>query len=201
MNGIELRALSEWGGQGGLLSPREVDELMRVVSSVSGAHVSVLEVGHYYGLSTCALVHALSSNLHRTWSLLTVDAHIADMWVPETDPAVFFANKRKHFDDPRVQVLIADSRSIQRLDGFDVVFYDGDHAEEQRRFTQLVIDSPHVTTYIYDDADFVIPVECAAMLRNAGWIDGSPALCRGADDKRNPDTMTLAIWRRPDAYK
>lgn len=194
-----IKALPVWGAQNGLLSVAELDALMHVVRNVPFGYVSVLEVGHYYGLSTCALVHALRAHPCGAWSMTTLDAHIADAWVPETPPDVFFNNKRAHFDSPRLSVLIANSESIQRIDGYNVVFYDGDHAAEQQRFTELVLDSPSVDLFIFDDRDFAVPRVCCEMLRAAGWLDASPPLRRvpGGADKADPSTMTLGIFWRP----
>jgi len=201
MTGQTIKDMGCWGSQDGLLSPAEVEHLMSVVASEPGRHVSILEVGHYYGLSTYAICEAMRHNAYRTWSLLTVDAHIADRWVPETDPSVYFGNKSAHFNHPQVQTIIADSRGIVRLDGFDVVFYDGDHAEEQERFTRLVIDTPSVRTFVFDDRDFDVPRACEGLLRAAGWADDSPPMQRLGSDKLNPHTMTLGVWRRTYAHQ
>lgn len=199
-NGQRLKAMPVWGSQNGLLSVAELDHLMHVLRSAPMRYVSLLEVGHYYGLSTCAMVSAMQEHVSRMWSITTIDAHCADAWVQATDPDVFFHNKRQYFDDHRVNVLIANSEGIERIDGYNVVFYDGDHADEQLRFTELAINSATVQLFIFDDRDFTVPRKCGAMLREAGWIDASPPLYRldGGNDKRDPRTMTLGVFWRPN---
>lgn len=187
-----IKDMADWGSQRGLLSSAEITLLMGLVRRHGSR---VLEVGHYYGLSTCAMVTALRHS-GKEWSLLTVDAHISDAWVPETDPEVFFVNKREHFNDPRLQVLIQRSESIVHLDGFDFVFYDGDHADEQMRFTELVHNTPSVKTFVFDDRDFVVPEKCCHYLRTMGWTDHSPTCARVTGDKNSDDTMTLGVFTR-----
>lgn len=195
----QIKGLGCWGAQDGLLSVAEIEELMRLMRTYPSERFNVMEVGHYMGLSTCAIVHALREHPGQ-WSLTTIDAHIADKWVPATDPNKYFTNKAQHFADVDLMTLIMDTRGIQRLDGYDVVFYDGDHAEEQMRFTQMVMDSPRVKLFIFDDRDFDVPRECCELLRAAGWRDVSPAVVRFMNDKADPDTMTLGIYWRPNAH-
>lgn len=187
---IKLKTDPKWGLQNGLLSASEMVHLHRELSCVPNRR-NVLEVGHYMGLSTCVIWGALEDGD----TFLSIDAHIADAWVPKSDPEQYFRNIAGRMY-PGITTLIMDSRSVQRLDGFNVVFYDGDHSEEQRRWTQMVIDSGTVETFIFDDRDFPVPVECCQMLRNAGWQDHSPGLERLPNDKMNPGTMTLGVfWR------
>lgn len=187
-----IKNMADWGSQRGLLSSAEITLLMGLVRRHGSR---VLEVGHYYGLSTCAMVTALRHS-GKEWNMLTVDAHISDAWVPETSPDVFFANKAEHFNDPRLQVLIQRSESIVRMDGYDFVFYDGDHAEEQMRFTELVHASPSIKTFVFDDRDFEVPEKCCHYLRAMGWTDHSPTCRRVTGDKDSDDTMTLAVFTR-----
>lgn len=200
--GATLKGIGCWGSQNGLLSSGEVQKLYEVVHDYARktkvAHG--LEVGHYYGLSTCALVRALESaelnNPMVEWSLLSIDAHCSDPWVPASDPSVYFTNRDRHFYNPRLQTLIARSEGIVRIDGFDWVFYDGDHGDEQARWTELVIASPRVELFVFDDRDFGVPFRCAERLRAAGWIDESPELVRTGEDKSGASAMTLGIFRR-----
>jgi predicted O-methyltransferase YrrM len=195
VNAEAIKALgSVWGSQGGLLSVAELRLLMQLARAFPGRAPHVLEVGHYMGLSTCGLVHALRER-GDDWRLTTVDAHCRDAWVPATDPAVFERNRADHFADERLEVVIGLSQELTAPLPFDVVFYDGDHAEEQRRFTSAVIESQRVRLFVFDDRDFAVPVECCADLRAAGWRDESPALQRLQRDKRNPGTMTLGVFR------
>ena len=164
------------------------------MSAVSGAR-NVLEVGHYYGLSTCAMVLALQSSGHE-WKLTTVDAHIPDAWVGRIAPiASFEANRLAHFDDDRVTAVFDRSENITSIDA-DFVFYDGDHGEEQLRFTRLVMESPSVKRFLFDDRDFTWPKQCCEELRAAGWKDLSPELLRQGGDKTIANTQTIGWFER-----
>jgi len=192
---IKRLGMKVWGGQNGLLSLAELDLLMRIIREYKGEDPRVLEVGHYYGLSTCGIVHALRDR-GDDWSMLTLDAHCADSWVGETDPEDFHRNRRDFFDDPRLDVVIARSETLTEALPYHVVFYDGDHAHEQLRFTRLVIDSPMTRLFVFDDRDFGTPKQCCKELVAEGWVDESPTLQRLGGDKRNVDTMTLGVFRR-----
>jgi hypothetical protein len=205
MNAHEIKSLGAiWGHQSGLLSVSELETLMGLAASAMVLGVvehrrpfAVIEVGHFMGLSTCGLVHALRRVYGGDWHLTTVDAHIADAWVPETPPEIFLDNMLTHFADPRVEVRFELSQTLVAPLPFDFVFYDGDHAEEQERFTLAVIESPRVRTYVFDDRDFPVPTRCCEILRAAGWIDESPALLRAPGDKDGDGTtMTLGVFRR-----
>lgn len=195
MNASEIKALGNiWGAQHGLLSIAELELLMVAVSSAPFREV--LEVGHYFGLSTCAIVHALQE-CGGEWSMTTVDAHIPDAWVglPAAVEA-FQANRTAHFDSPNLRVVIDRSQTITGTRA-DFVFYDGDHADEQLRFTEVIMASPSVRTFLFDDRDFPIPRLCSDRLIQAGWRDASPPSVRLPGDKLNPETQTLAWFSRP----
>ncbi len=202
MNAREIKSLGGiWGHQNGLLSVDELEWLMRLVAAEAEVFwprrpLTVLEVGHYMGLSTCGIVHALRGVEGAIWTLDTVDAHIADDWVEATDPATFLDNMRAHFDDARLDFYFDISQDITAPLLFDFVFYDGDHGGEQARFTQAVIDSPRVRTFVFDDRDFPVPMRCCQMLREAGWRDESPPVLRAPGDKDGEGTMTLGVFRR-----
>lgn len=190
---LDIRSLSNWGEQGGLLSTSEIDTLMRAVSAADVR--SVLEVGHYYGLSTCAIVRALQER-GGDWKFTTVDAHVPDSWVGRPAPiSAFEANRIVHFDDPRLTAVFGMSQEITAIDA-DFVFYDGDHGEEQLRFTRVVIASPSIRRFLFDDRDFNWPVICCEELRAAGWIDKSPELIRQGGDKAHAGTQTLGWFER-----
>jgi hypothetical protein len=210
VNAHQIKSLGAiWGHQDGLLSERELEALMQivagdfVVASVwdlkKPQPLAVLEVGHFMGLSTCGLVHALREEKLYTrgdWALTTVDAHIADAWVPETPTWVFEENMREHFADPRLTVRFELSQTLTAPLPFDFVFYDGDHGEEQERFTRAVLESPRVRTLVFDDRDFPVPARCCEILRAAGWVDESPPVVRAPGDKQGAETMTLGVFRR-----
>jgi hypothetical protein len=203
MNAHEIKSLGAiWGHQDGLLSAGELEALMQIVRD-EPQPIEVLEVGHFMGLSTCGLVHALrdvrgeNDYPRGNWKLTTVDAHIADAWVPETPTWVFEENMREHFADPRLTVRYELSQTLVAPLPFDFVFYDGDHAEEQERFTRAVLESPRVRTFVFDDRDFPVPVRCCEILRAAGWLDESPPVLRAPGDKNGAETMTLGVFRRP----
>jgi len=195
----EIRALGNWGSQGGLLSEAELAFLMEITGLIArerGEGFRMLEVGHYYGLSTMGIVRTLQQSLLVHWKLITLDAHCADPWVPATDPNVFFKNQWDRFPDPRVEVQIQRSELLTGLPPLDAVFYDGDHGNEQFRFTQMVHATPGIKTFLFDDRDFPVPVKCVEFLRDHGWDDFSPQLVRGPQDKAHPLTMSIGWFRR-----
>ncbi len=200
MNAAQIKALGAevWGAQGGLLSVAELDLLMALVrgGDCYGSEYRILEVGHYRGLSTCGIVHSLRES-PENWRLHTVDAHVADQWVGRpAKPVDFDRNRLKYFDAPELSVAFDRSETLAAPLDYDVVFYDGDHADEQRRFTEQVIASPRVSLFVFDDRDFDVPRECCKLLRDAGWRDESPPLRRLKGDKTNAATMTLGVFRR-----
>lgn len=197
----EIKALSEvvWGSQGGLLSESELALLMKLIKDEAWPGDRILEVGHFYGLSTCGILEALSEvGQPKVW-LTTVDNHKADGSVGDSDAQCFLHNLHTYMrDDEHVEleIFLVDSQSIVRPIPHNIVFYDGDHREEQERFTRLVLESPNVRVFIFDDGDYAVPARCCELLKEAGWKDESPTLWRGPEDKRTPDTMTLKVFRR-----
>lgn len=196
MTGETMKAMGGWGAQDGLLSVAELNALMLTVRQADVPYLNVLEVGHYCGLSTMAIVEACKAS-GKAWHVTTIDAHCGDRWVPANPYDEFYANHSARFNDPNVSVIMQRSEGIADIRGFNVVFYDGDHAEEQQRFTELVVASPSVKVFIYDDRDFEIPALCSYILRGAGWHEHSRPVVRGAGDKGNPETMTLGVWTCP----
>ena len=190
----EIKALGKvWGAQDGLLSVAELEVLMGAVRTSEAR--TVLEVGHYCGLSTCAIVHALQQT-GNDWELFTVDAHIADSWVGRpASVETFEGNMAAYFHDARVTPIYLRSQTVTHTDA-DFVFYDGDHGEEQLRFTRMTLASPSVKNFLFDDSDFDFPRTCCEELRAAGWDELSPILRRLPADKLNPETQTLAWFRR-----
>lgn len=168
---------------------------MRLVFQEPGNPLRVLEVGHYFGLSTCGLVHALRARAS-SFALTSLDAHIPDAWVmPPASVESFEKNRDAYFPDDRLTCLYERSQSIEAVP-YDVVFYDGDHADEQLRFTRAVMASPEPRLFVFDDRDFPVPSECCRVLIEAGWRNESPPCSRSGADKRAPDTMTLGVFRR-----
>jgi len=169
---------------------------MGLLASALSEPLRVLEVGHYFGLSTCAIVTALRQR-PGDWSMLSLDAHIADPWVQRPAAIVDFERNRSTlFSDDRLTVSYERSQTLGSDLPYDVVFYDGDHGEEQRRFTRAVIESRDPKLFIFDDRNFDVPSKCCKDLVEAGWRDESPPYCRGGGDKANPLTMTLGVFRR-----
>lgn len=181
-----IKAEGRWGMQGGLLSASEMVELYRLIKEHS---FNVLEVGHYMGLST----HVIQKTLI---NVVTIDAYIVDDWVKDSHEATYAENLKKEHERGLVQSLTMNSNAITSIYGFDTVFYDGDHADEQLRFTKVVNNSPNVDLFIFDDRDFPFPALCCEYLKNHGWQDVSPALARLSGDKMNDATMTLGVFRR-----
>lgn len=186
------RQIADWGAQGGLLSERECRALYEIFHDAHRRvlEVGVLEVGHYLGLSTCVLADALE------WTpLLTIDSHEGDTRVPAVPFEKFWANMELCGADHCIP-LVMRSESIKAPLPFDAVFYDGDHEEEQMRFTQVVHESPNVRLFVFDDRDFPVPAKCCEFLRELGWLDHSEPIYRGPYDKATSETMTLGVFRR-----
>lgn len=197
----EIKALGEavWGSQSGLLSESELAKLMSLISDETWPGDNILEVGHFYGLSTCGIMEALHELDHPNIWFSTVDNHRADGSVGESDAQAFFHNVATYMAPaPRTEfeICVQDSQELTTPLLYDIVFYDGDHREEQERFTKLVVESPQVRLFIFDDADYEVPARCKELLLDNGWRDESPKLYRSALDKRDPETMTLAVFRR-----
>lgn len=184
-----------FGSQKGLLSEAECRVLTALMGVVPKSPLRVLEVGHFLGLSTWMITLGLRKR-GGSWTVTTVDAHCADNWVSATDPQAFLANRDELFPEV-TDVRFVRSETLEAPLEWDVVFYDGDHGEEQLRFTQAVIASPSVELFIFDDRDFVHPALCEELLRlTPGWEEISMVFKRLPKDKENPETMTLAAWRR-----
>lgn len=197
----EIRALGEavWGPQGGLLSESELALLMKVIEDETWPYSDILEVGHYHGLSTCGILEALEASGCGWVRFTTVDNHQADGSVGESSPDIFLDNLETYAckaEKVEVEVRIVDSQTLVRELPHDIIFYDGDHRAEQLRFTKLVMQSPSVRVFIFDDGDYPVPAHCCELLLKAGWKDESPPLFRGGNDKRDPETMTLKVFRR-----
>lgn len=177
----------------GLLSVAELVALARLIEK---APPRVLEVGHLYGLSTAAIIAALSSRPDPK-EFVSYDAHIEDKWIREPAPLGACLKNLAPLP-PFVTLRHEISQNLVAPIDFPVVFYDGDHEDEQLRFTEAVIASPAVKLFIFDDADFDIPSVCCQLLAKARWLDLSPSVLRLNGDKGNPNTMTLGIFKRED---
>jgi len=195
INGQVVKDYGVWGGQDGLLSVGEIERLYTTLYDLD-RNIQLLEVGHYCGLSTYVMHKALTQGLCSSWRITTIDAHIVDPWVKDSDAGIYFANRKRFFPSKNIQTIIMNSEAVQCLDGFNVVFYDGDHGMEQYRWTKMVNDSPDVGMFIFDDADFEVPAMCCQYLEESGWLTDRKTYTRGHGDKRNPATDTLAVWWR-----
>lgn len=208
--GLKFLGEHVWGPQGGLLSLAECKLLSQLIEQEGRcntnptAELFILEVGHFWGLSTAVISHAWPfSSLH----IHTVDSHEADNMVPASDEAIFRENMRVFASQwPSLKIEIARSQdAFPDADAIaagtpDIIFYDGDHREEQERFTRLVIEAKEThgwpSLFIFDDRDFEVPARCCELLREAGWSDESPPWRRLSGDKRNAETMTLGVFRK-----
>lgn len=193
--GQALRALGCWGPQGGLLSESELDALMACVRS--RPHARVLEVGHFNGLSTLALLHALGND----GLLATIDHHGGDKWVPASPPSLFCKNLETHA--PRMPaVTMFAPYDPTWLNGIrpDLVFWDADHGPAQVRAMVDCHRCASVRTVVFDDRDMPWANLGAGVLVAHGWRDVSPPFHRNLSvDKADPQTMTLGIFERPEA--
>ncbi len=190
----KLKALPCWGEQNGLLS---VSEMVLLSELAADDNEPVLEVGHYCGLSTVALMH----ESFRT--VVTVDNHAGDQWVPKPAGVDAFLENvdrygpNKHqVQRPHVAPLFIPSQVLHAPLHYSMIFYDGDHGAEQMRFTEEVHKSPKCTLYVFDDRDFPVPAQCCEWLRSMGWKDESPPVVRGGNDKASEETMSLGVFRR-----
>ena len=195
-----LKTMPQFGVANGLLSEDELSVLMSVVYDYAGSrgHTNVLEVGHYYGLSTAALCRALQAS-ENDWHLTSVDAHEPDGNVPEPAPwDAFLENVDAFCKDERIVPLKQRSQDTDLAD-VDVVFYDGDHGREQVDFAHRVQESK-CELFVFDDADWPKPVEARDFLLKNGWREIGPPRWRSKGNeghtKSNPRTMTLAVLTR-----
>lgn len=196
MTADEIKSLPVWGSQNGLLSLSELRLLMQTAQEQPPELERWLEIGHYHGLSTCGLVHALRQR-GSSWYLSSVDDHMGDEWVPKSDIGQCERNRKMFFPCEHLEMRHESSQRYKTALKVDALFYDGDHGPEQQRFIELAMESPQVQLIVFDDRDFPVPASCHALLEaDGGWTDLSHELVRGRKDKRSPETMTLAIWRR-----
>ena len=199
----ELRAAANWGCQGGLLSVAEMEALHAAVLNAerhpareeSDRPFKVLEVGHYHGLST-AVIHAALVARKSPWEFRTIDHHRGDKWVPAGDSRQYFErNLSTYF--PGVVFDDRDSGLLNAADArAELVFYDGDHAAEQLRWTAMVHNSG-CRTFILDDLDWPSGRACRTFLEGFGWKLTTPEPVRDtAGDKATEWTMTLGVFTR-----
>ena len=159
---------------------------------------SVLEVGHYNGLSTVIIWDALRDGAE----MVTIDHHWGDKHSDATEPWRLFDSLR-HCQRPLNGMTVAfrsyEAELAERGTVYDFVFYDGPHSDKDcRQFWALV--QPHLSrscVVAFDDADW----DEMGLLRNAlladDFTDATPrGLTRGAGDKRCAGTYTIAVYER-----
>ena len=181
-----IRDMGRWGEQGGLLSLSEMFLLWELTDDYEGP--PILEVGHYFGLSTITLGYGA----RRT--VVTVDNQKGDRCVPVPAGVERFLENVGSYTD--ICPIFMDSQNLVAPLHYSTVFYDGDHGDEQMRFTMEVHKSPKVELFVFDDRDFPVPAQCCEYLRSMGWVDESPPVHRGPQDKASEETMTLGVFRR-----
>ena len=183
--------------------------LMSVLECVELAHwaahlgpVNALEVGHYSGLSTLAILEGLPTGSHLT----TIDHHNGDNIVRASPPAVFLSNlsHSNRWGDHREVGLSIRFVSYQRglLETerkFGFVFYDGAHTPEdcEEFWSLLYAHLQDKCVVAYDDADWRNMTRLGELAEKAGFRDVTRrALYRGAKDKNDPTTYTIKVLER-----
>jgi predicted O-methyltransferase YrrM len=163
----------------------------------SKAKTAALEVGHYYGLSTVALLQSLPDGI----PLDTVDHHMGDKWAPRSLISMFEKNVIPHVGSRTFQSFSMDftdaSDYLQGPYGF--VFYDAAHdVDSCEMFWSLYRGAmSQDCILVFDDADW----ESMDALRQAALgddFDTVPVMPRSRkkDDKADPETYTLEVMRR-----
>lgn len=181
----------------GALSSLECMKLGSLAQSTSAT--AALEVGNYFGLSTCVLLSALP----RECSLVTIDHHRGDDNCGATQVETFLQNISHYRGERDVTVLTKEMRgALTDLLGakFGFVFYDADHTETGvadfwARARYLLADE---CTLVFDDADWPSQHTLVALAENDGFVvQDRPNFWRcETSDKANDDTFTLEVMCR-----
>lgn len=163
-----------------------------------------LEVGHWNGLSTVALLHALPGGCRFT----TIDHHLGDDKISRSSRDTFLmsvadnatvANLSSFHVDFRDWKEALDPRFMDSEVRYDFVFYDAQHTTEaSSRFWSSInwlIDS--TCLLLYDDADWDGMKPLGDLAIGEGFEDVTRRpLQRLPGDKNNPETYTLRVLRR-----
>ena len=188
---------------GGLMSARELDELAYWAEQAPGP---ALEVGHYTGLSTAALLSSLPADL----KFITIDDH---SW-RDVPTGLFMENIAPFVGERYFVPMFDDYRGVlaksQETLGF--VFYDGPHSHDDcDKFWSLVepLLQPECL-FLFDDADWESMQRMGENVEAAGFVRmnrqrlwrhrlGYTTGGEQADfdlAKRHPDSYTLDVWKR-----
>ncbi len=184
----------------GALSLTELNILAIEATDAKGR--DALEVGHYKGLSTAAILGALPEGV-RLW---TIDHHEGDEHCSPTSSTEFEENIRG-YADRRLQSrgLVAIFEPFESAlesvpDNLGFVFYDADHSiEAVEDFWEIVHPKlSRVCSLLVDDADWPGSLRLMRLAENdgfrvAGW---SGATYRGKRDKADPRTNTMGVLIR-----
>lgn len=180
----------------GALSVCELNILATEASLARGRNA--LEVGHYKGLSTAAILDSLPEGI----VLWTIDHHEGDANCQPTETAEFEDNIRGYAGQGNPVAIYAPFEDALDSvpDDLRFVFYDADHSvEASESFWRLV--QPKLGEYcviIVDDADW----QGGKRLHQLATLDGfkvaewSGTTYRGSRDKADPRTNTIEVLTR-----
>ena len=186
------------GRVGGHLS---LSEWSRLRETVAGAK-EVLEVGHYTGLSTSALLGGMDVS----GRLTSVDHHEGDFWIGPSERSYINDVVKEYSpeDRPQVELVFRDFRDRVALDmclgPFDYVFYDADH-ESRAVHDFWNLYEPRFAgrcVLAFDDCDWpgMTLLESLAV-KLGGFIDVTErSIFRDRGQKVFSDTYTVRVMKR-----
>lgn len=184
----------------GALSLAELNVLAVEAGIASGR--DALEVGHYKGLSTAAILDSLPERV-RLW---TIDHHQGDEHSQPTSPTEFEENVRGYSSgrprDSRLVSLFAPFEfALDSVpDDLGFVFYDADHGvEASASFWRLV--QPKLgkrCVLVIDDADWQGGRRLNQLATGDGFevAEWSGPIYRGSRGKADPRTNTMGVLIR-----
>lgn len=185
---------------GGLLSDLEYEELGYWANSVE-AGSTLLEVGHFTGMSTLAILGGMPGCCR----LVTIDNHCRDLNVRETDPTAFMrtisaSGRWSRKDIGGLDFWLMDyRRAMLCLSGpFSFAFYDAQHSfNDCEDFWALLY--PRLAdecVVCFDDADWPVMGRLHELCLGAGFADVARHEIVRNEYKHNDGTYTLAVYRR-----
>lgn len=182
----------------GHVSRFECEELMHWASL--GGPKTALEVGHYKGRSTAAILCGLPPFS----SLVTIDHHGGDSCVAASDPTEFREAIRPFVAAGALGSVFAVYEpfevAIPKIQGwFDFVYYDATHTPEACEAFWSAVSSKLAPRcrVLWDDADWPQMARLGELALANGFRDVTRfPFARGAKESADSDAYTMAVVER-----
>lgn len=147
----------------GATSPFELLTLGNLLKTSS--YTRVLEVGHWWGRSTAAILQTISPDA----AFVSIDHHLGDNIIGPSRSEEFTSNVAPYENGQDVTYIFDDFATVlPTLAPFDFVFYDGDHSPAANRKFWECAPLTQDCTLVMDDADW----EGQLVLQVLAWKDG-----------------------------